>query len=194
MTLISYSPLQDGVTGVNASATNTPLSTIYNDYNGNITDANISASAAIAFSKISGGSSSGLSASQAWTPTWTNLIVTSSTVVAKYIQIGKKVFYRVSVVLAGTNAPTGAVQFTLPVTSVSYAGVSTVPPMGMAVFNDSSVTIYQGVVGWVDTTHGVILVNNASATYLTQSNISSTVPFTFGVGDEIHLYGDYEAA
>jgi len=53
MTLISFSPLQDGVTGVNAAATNTPLSTIYNDYNGNITDANISASAAIAQTKVS---------------------------------------------------------------------------------------------------------------------------------------------
>lgn len=52
MSLISFSPIQDGATGVNAAATNTPLSTIYNDYNGNITDANISASAAIAGSKI----------------------------------------------------------------------------------------------------------------------------------------------
>ncbi len=52
MSLISYTPLQDGVTGVNASATNTPLSTIYNDYNGNITDANIASAAAIAGSKI----------------------------------------------------------------------------------------------------------------------------------------------
>lgn len=54
MSLITFAPIQDGVTGVNASATNTPLSTIYNDYNGNITDANISASAAIAATKISG--------------------------------------------------------------------------------------------------------------------------------------------
>lgn len=53
MSLISFTPLQDGVTGVNASATNTPLSTIYNDYNGNITNANIAANAAIAGSKVS---------------------------------------------------------------------------------------------------------------------------------------------
>lgn len=52
MSLISFSPLQDGVTGVNAAATNTPLSTIYNDYNGNITDANIASGAAIAGSKL----------------------------------------------------------------------------------------------------------------------------------------------
>ena len=52
MSLISFTPLADGVTAVNASATNTPLSTIYNDYNGNITDANIAVSASIAGSKI----------------------------------------------------------------------------------------------------------------------------------------------
>lgn len=52
MSLISFTPIADGVTAVNAAATNTPLSTIYNDYNGNITDANIAANAAIAGSKI----------------------------------------------------------------------------------------------------------------------------------------------
>lgn len=51
MSLISFSSIVDGTTA-SASQVNTPLSTIYNDYNGNITDANISASAAIAGSKI----------------------------------------------------------------------------------------------------------------------------------------------
>lgn len=53
MSLISFTPLQDGVTGVNAAATNNPLNTIFNDYNGNITNANIASNAAIAGSKIS---------------------------------------------------------------------------------------------------------------------------------------------
>lgn len=52
MSLISFTPIQDGSTGVNAAATNNPLNTIYNDYNGNITDANIASNAAIAGSKI----------------------------------------------------------------------------------------------------------------------------------------------
>lgn len=51
MSLISFSPLVDGSTAV-AAGVNTPLSTIYNDYNGNITDANIAAGAAIAYSKL----------------------------------------------------------------------------------------------------------------------------------------------
>lgn len=51
MSLISFTPVTDGSTA-SASGVNTPLSTIYNDYNGGITDANISASAAIALSKL----------------------------------------------------------------------------------------------------------------------------------------------
>jgi hypothetical protein len=56
MSLISFTPLADGVTAVAAAATNTPLSTIYNDYNGNITDANIAANAAISGAKVAFGS------------------------------------------------------------------------------------------------------------------------------------------
>ena len=52
MSLISFTPVTDGSTA-SASGVNTPLSTIYNDYNGGITDANIASGAAIAASKIS---------------------------------------------------------------------------------------------------------------------------------------------
>lgn len=52
MSNISFTPIVDGTTSA-ASQVNTPLSTIYDDYNGNITDANIATGAAIAGSKIS---------------------------------------------------------------------------------------------------------------------------------------------
>lgn len=160
--------------------------------NNSVVTANIT-DAAVTPNKLSSGAGTSW-AWQSWTPTWTNLTVASSTVTAKYTQIGKTIYYRVAVVLGGGNAPSGAVQFTLPATSVSYAGTSTIPPIGTVVFNDSSVNVYQGTVGWVDTTHGVIVVNQASTTYLTQANISSTIPFTFGNGDEIVAQGFYEAA
>lgn len=51
MSLISFTAITDGSTAT-ASSVNTPLSTIYNDYNGNITDANVASNAAIAGSKI----------------------------------------------------------------------------------------------------------------------------------------------
>lgn len=160
--------------------------------NNSVVTANIT-DAAVTPAKLTAGAGSSW-AWQSWVPTWTNLTVASSTVTAKYAQTGKRIDYRITVVLGGGNAPSGAVQFTLPVTSASYTGVSTTPPIGIAVFNDSSTTVYQGVVGWVDTTHGVVLVNAANGTYLTQTNISGSVPFSFGNGDEISLAGSYEAA
>lgn len=54
MSLVSFTPVADNTTAT-ASGVNTPLSTIYNDYNGNITDANIASNAAIAGSKLGGG-------------------------------------------------------------------------------------------------------------------------------------------
>lgn len=55
MSLISFTPVTDGTTAV-ASGVNTPFSTIYNDYNGNITDANIASAAAINGSKLASNS------------------------------------------------------------------------------------------------------------------------------------------
>lgn len=153
----------------------------------NITDT------AVTPAKLQAGTGSGWSW-QSWVPTWTNLVVTSSTVTARFSQTGKTVNYRIAVVLGGGNVPSGAVSFTLPVTSVVYAGTSTIPPIGLVSFNDSNTTVYQGVVGWVSTTTANVIVNGAGGTYLTQNNISATVPFTFGNGDEIVISGSYEAA
>lgn len=129
---------------------------------------------------------------QSWTPTWTNLTVSGSTVTAKYIQIGKNVFYHITVVLAGGNVPSGAVSFTLPVTSITYPGTSTLPHIGDASYFITNA--YSGYVVWVTTTTARLVVTNASATYSTDANLSATVPNTFTNGSEIHCQGWYEAA
>lgn len=139
------------------------------------------------------GSASGVGAALAsWVPTWTNLTVSGSTVTARFIQVGKLTFYRISVVLAGGNAPTGSVSFTLPVTSASYTGTSTLPVIGDAKYFISSA--FRGSVVWVDTTHGRFVVDNTASTYSTDANLSSTVPGSFTNGSELHCQGYYEAA
>lgn len=139
------------------------------------------------------GTASGVGAAwSSWTPTFTNLTVSSSTVTAAFIQLGKTVFYRLAVVLAGGNAPSGAVSFTLPVTSASYAGTSTLPIIGTSQY---FITLgYLGVVVWVDTTHANFIVTNAASTYAIANNISATVPSTFTNGSELHAEGFYQAA
>jgi predicted secreted protein len=51
MSLVSFTPISDGTTSA-ATQVNTPLTTIFNDYNGNITDANIASAARINLNKL----------------------------------------------------------------------------------------------------------------------------------------------
>lgn len=121
MSLISFTPVTDGSTA-SASGVNTPLSTIYNDYNGGITDANIASAAAIATSKLSLGSQTGTS----WTPTYTasgSMTYTSvTTTVAKYIQVGKLVYFYLSATGTTGGTTNNTIYFTLPVTAASTSG------------------------------------------------------------------------
>lgn len=189
MSLISFSPLQDGITGVNAAATNTPLSTIYNDYNGNITDANVSASAAIAFSKISGGSATALVAAQSWTPTWTNLTVGNATQSCKYLQIGKWVYFRVSLVLGSTSSVGTTPTFTLPVTSVSMSNLTII---GHSSLIDAGTGPVQGFVVWASTT--TAWPSAITTTYYTGLTASNPFIWSGANGDQILCTGMYEAA
>lgn len=191
MSLISFSPLQDGVTGVNAAATNTPLSTIYNDYNGNVTDANISSSAAIAFSKIAGGSATGLVAWTSWVPSLTNM--TGGTVTyAKYVQIGKTVFYRFKYTLGGTGI-SGSVSFSLPVTANADYTVDN--DIGAAHFIDNGTQLYTGYVGAGSSTTGTFkLFGVSGSNIIGTTNLSSTAPFTWNTADYLIANGSYEAA
>lgn len=127
-----------------------------------------------------------------WTPTWTNLTVSGSTVTAKYTQVGKTIKYRIAVVLGGGNAPTGTVSFSLPVTSISYPGTATLPIIGNAQYLISNA--YIGYVVWASTTTANLVVFNAASTYLLAANLSATVPNTFTNGSELHAEGSYEAA
>lgn len=151
----------------------------------NITDA------AVTPAKLIAGTGSSW-AWQSWTPTWTNLTVTSSTVTARYIQIGKTVFFRICVVLGGGNVPSGNVSFTLPVTSASYAGTSTLPHLGTATYYITNG--YPGSVVWTNTTTASFRVENVGSTYPTDATISATIPNTFVNGSEIIGQGFYEAA
>lgn len=110
MTLVSFTPVVDG-TSATAAGVNTPLSTIYNDYNGSITDANISASAAINGAKVADGSI---------TPAkWTNPYLFSvSGSGTQSISAGASATVIMSVVAVDTNSNynTSTGEYTVPVT------------------------------------------------------------------------------
>lgn len=131
----------------------------------------------------------------AWTsyvPTWTNLTVTSSTVVAGYQQLGKTVRFRIKLTLAGGNAPTGSVSVSLPITSIASLGVGM--PIAVCTYEDSGINYFTGVGQWATTTTITLFAHGAGGSYATANNVNATVPFTFANADAMYIQGFYEAA
>lgn len=106
-------PVATGST-ILAAHVNTDLDTIYSDYNGNITNANIAASAAIAISKTALVTFTDWTA---WTPTWGGFSA-NPTVTARYTQIGKFLFAYIITTANGTSNATNFT-LTLPVAPVN---------------------------------------------------------------------------
>lgn len=129
-----------------------------------------------------------------YTPTWTNLTVASSTVTAKFAQIGKTVFFHIAVVLGGGNAPSGAVSFSLPVTAITYAGTATTQVIGQANYNDTGTNVFSGPIVWATTTTAQLKASAVSGSAIGSVALSSTAPHTWANTDEILLNGFYEAA
>lgn len=125
-----------------------------------------------------------------WTATLTNL--SGGTQASKYTQIGKTVYYMFKYTLAGAGVA-GSVTFTLPITASTNPG-NAVLPIGNVSFTDTGTAQYSGVARLETTTTGLLLALNASATYLTPAQISSTVPHTWASTDTILATGFYEAA
>ena len=146
-----------------------------------IVNADISASAAIAVSKLAGAFST---YTPAWTGSSTNPVLNNGTVAGRYLQIGKLVYFTVTLTAGSTTTfGTGtSYSLSLPVTAVSGAiFASSVRLL------DTGVKNYIGVaVGGTTTTFSVLLESNALW--------SPTTPFTFGNTDNIVVGGVYEAA
>lgn len=128
---------------------------------------------------------------QSWSITWTNLTEGNGTETASYIQIGKTVFARFLFTFGSTSAISGSVSLSLPVTSATYDALA---PVGSSQFFDASGANNFGPVFLSDASTANIKVWNAAGTYLAQTNISSTVPFTWATSDKLIGQFVYEAA
>lgn len=201
MGLISFTTITDGTTA-DAADVNTPLSTIYDEFNGNISAANL-ASDAVTNAKMADASvlpeqlvsGAGTSwAMQSWTPTYANLTAGNGTTTAKYVKIGTTVFYRLVFVLGSTSAVGSSPTFTLPVTSITYPGTAAKMIIGEGSYFDTSAGSSKHAKAFWATTTTARLIALDGADSTGYNNLSSTVPFTWATGDEIHVQGWYEAA
>lgn len=218
MANISVSLPSDGET-IDAADYNTPINTIVNEINGNLDNSNIDAAAAIAGTKLADSAITTAkindasitnaklatttgeigAAWQAATPTWTNLTVGNASVNSmNYTQIGKTVFLRLRLVWGSTTAITGAVSFTLPVAPNTTNLSSQKSPLGdNVVFDDASTggkTLGYATYFSSSGDKCLLRAQTASTTYVTNTELSSTVPFTWTTSDEINVSLRYEAA
>jgi len=200
---ISVSLPSDGDT-IDVADYNTPITTIVNEFNGSIDNSNISATAAIAGSKLAdGGVTNAKLASGAgeaggawttWTPTFTNL--SGGTLnYSKYSQVGKTVFYKLKYTLAGAGV-SGRITFSTPVTMATMTAGEMLS--GIATFYDTSAPDEKiGITEYVSTTTIRLTASTADTSYTGLSlatGSSATVPFTWATGDIIVVNGMFEAA
>lgn len=149
------------------------------------------ADAAVTNAKLSTATGEIGAAWQSWTPTWTNLTVGNSTVVANYIKIGKTVRFRLSLTLGSTGSVGSNPIFTLPVASVSSYVANM--PIGSLILTNGTLKNFAPLT-WASTTTANVTYTQADGTYLAVGGPISTVPFTWATGHQVLVCGEYEAA
>lgn len=114
-----------------------------------------------------------------------------------YIQIGKTVHARYRLVANTTTPMAGGSAdaiITLPVTSVDYAHGEVSYAIGSSSLLDFGTTNFFAVPYWFSTTTMKVRVISTGSTYASNTDITSTVPFTWTTSDEILISITYEAA
>lgn len=125
-------------------------------------------------------------------PVFTNLTVGNGTLTARYIQTGKTVNVSVEFVLGNTSSISGSVTFTLPVTAKSY---NTNTPLGISdYFSSAGGSFSMGAVWWNSTTSVILIVGNASSTYIIGNALSGSIPHSWTSTDKILVNFVYEAS
>ena len=208
MATISITIPTDGSTA-DAADVGTPLTTIANEINGNLDNANIKVGAAIGTAKLADDAGittakiadaavtpakllagTGTSwAWKSWTPTWTNFTIGNGTNDCKYIQIGKTVFYRVYTTLGGSSVVGTYPTFTLPVTSIATPSV--LFPIGRFIYDNNGGSGFNGYVTWASTTTGGLKVWDGNNNH---GSVSAVSPVAYASGHKLVAEGSYEVA
>ncbi len=154
----------------------------------NITDQNITNA------KLAIGAGEPGGAWTSWIPTLTNFTLGNGTIVARYKQVGKTVYYRLLFTLGSTSAVGTTGTFSAPVTPET-TGINFPDNLcGTANFKDASGSTYPGYVRMETSGELRPLVFNAAATYAVVTGANATVPFTWTTSDMLYIEGAYEAA
>lgn len=124
-----------------------------------------------------------------WTPTFVDLTLGNGTTTARYLKIGKIVFFDFKIVFGSTTSISGIPSFDLPSTSKSdvFFFEGNILDVGVTNYGGSGQVL-------ANTTRVYWKVTATNATYSSPINTSSTIPMTWGTNDEYQLHGWYEEA
>jgi len=119
----------------------------------------------------------------AYTPTITNFTLGNGTVTARYKQIGKTLFVQAKIVFGSTSSITGSLNFTMPFSTKigNMQGIANIALQDVGVGTWKAFSADASGAGFF------IYVENATGTYVRDSAISSTVPFTWTTNDTISI-------
>ena len=163
---------------IDAADVTTDLNGLISEFNGNIDNTNIKASAAIAFSKLAA------DAWTAYTPTLVGITLGNGSLSGKYIKIGRKVELCINFTAGSTTTFGGAVfTFSLPFTA------SDTKEKGIAQVLDASPGSFYCAVAHKGTTTTVEVYTNQSL-----QACDADYPFTWTTNDSIALNLTYESA
>jgi hypothetical protein len=127
-----------------------------------------------------------------YTPTTGNLTLGNGTITAKYNVVGKTIFLAIRFVLGSTSAISGSPTFTLP-SGFTSAPLSTFSPVGTGLATISSTSYIMTTVA-ISSNRVAAVVNNASGTYASGTDMSSTIPATWANGSIYEINAKVEIA
>lgn len=124
-----------------------------------------------------------------WTPTWTGLTVGNATQTARYTQVGKTVRFDLELIFGSTTSITASFpSFTYPVgllnPSCSVSGM----------WLDQGTAVYINSYFLRDSSRVFLITGFTGGSYLAETGVSSTIPFTWTTGDRFIVSGSYEVA
>ncbi len=128
-----------------------------------------------------------------FTPTLSGWTIGNGSFTAAYSKIGRLVNVRGNFLGGSTTTAASFFDMTPPVAANGFYNTFKQPGISANYYDTSAGTNYtlQGL--WISTTIRIGALNTAS-TYATPSNMSGTIPVTYGTGDFISFSYSYEAA
>lgn len=133
----------------------------------------------------------GLIAWQSYTPTLSGITIGNGTLDFKYCQIGKTVHVKGQITLGSTSSVTTTLDIGVPVNHTGYTLGYT---LGNVSFTNNTVYNQGMMVSVANAASFRAVVGNASGTYVGITDLSATVPFTWGNTHKIFVTFTYQAA